>query len=103
MDAEIRATLKHAPGWKQRREQSLLLQIAKIDLNYNYNYLHPNIKNSHSQVFCVFKYFTKFTRKQLCKSLDLIWIIFSYLIPFLNLSIHLYAGKGIEQVAVRIL
>ena len=34
MNAEIRATLKHAPGWKHRREQSLLLQIAKIDLNY---------------------------------------------------------------------
>ena len=34
MNAETRATLKHAPGWKHRREQSLLLQIAKIDLNY---------------------------------------------------------------------
>ena len=34
MDAEIRTTLKHALGWKHRREQSLLLQIAKIDLNY---------------------------------------------------------------------
>ena len=35
IDAEIQATLKHAPAWKltEGKMQSLSLQIAKIDLN----------------------------------------------------------------------
>ena len=36
IDAETQVTLKHAPAWKliEAKLQSLSLQIAKIDLNY---------------------------------------------------------------------
>ena len=60
IDVEIQKTLKHRLSRKLTEE----CKIAKIDLNINYNRLHPNIRSSHLEVFReegVLKNFAKFT------------------------------------------
>ena len=63
IDVDIQATLKHRPAWKLTEECKVCRY--KIDCSYH-NYLHPNIRSSHLEVFCkkgVLKSFAKFTWK----------------------------------------
>ena len=65
IDVEIQKTLKHRLSRKLTEEcKGYHYKIAKIDLDINYNRLHPNIRSSHLEVFReegVLKNFAKFT------------------------------------------
>ena len=102
IDVEIQATLKHGPAWKLTEECKVYrYKIVKIDLNVTYNYLHPNIRSSHLEVFLekgVLENFAKFTRKHLCQSLVFTWIIFCYFKGF-----RCWLWTWITNVAVQFL
>ena len=101
IDAEIQVTLQQRPAWKLTEECKVYrCKLQRLTEIINYNYLHPNIRSSHQEVFCekgVLKTSQNSQEKTIPESrFHLDYLLLFLRFPLLTLSIYLFAGKSIH-------